>query len=95
MERREKKEEDKDEEVKEGEIEGEEIYPFYLLSTSNCSNRNCHYEVNLNDLCNGNLQLILLMNYQYEINWLIQTCPALLVTTLCNSLSFFSSLFFF
>lgn len=55
-----------------------EIFPFYLLSTS--TSESYSYEININDIISGeNIKLILLMNYLYDINWLINTCPILLV----------------
>jgi hypothetical protein len=62
----------------EAEEESEDIpiYPFYLLSTSSSSES---YEVNLNDILCGDIKSLLLMNYMYDIPWLVDHCPRLLV----------------
>jgi hypothetical protein len=58
------------------------IHPFYLLSTSTSSSES--YEVTLNDILCGDFKSLLLMNYMYDIPWLLSHCPRLSVKYLFN-----------
>jgi hypothetical protein len=57
------------------------FYPFYLLSTCDSSSpsRRMPYEISLQDILSGEIKAVLLMNYKYDMSWLVASCPILTV----------------
>jgi hypothetical protein len=61
--------------------------PFYLNYSRCVSHEANNNTLGLTDLINGDIKKIFLMNYQFDMNWLIKTCPLLRVSHVASSFS--------